>query len=291
MDAQSDPDAPVASLIPSQARGSPTPNTGQQPVQGLAEQPSTQGGAPTGGQGPADAPVSSLPAPAPPPPDSQTKEAVDKLISSIPYAGPLLLLIFKQYKAVGLLLFIAGFVLAAALYYFNVMPEKFAGDKYKKPVGTAPPIVTQPDKAPVTRTDPKTSGLTKVAEPPPWLKPILEGYRLDGAIKQRGYGTPKPGFEFDIQAVTERINNNTRDFKWTLRCDLKTVDFFGAAYRVTADGLVQPLVADAGSTESGSLAFKVPECNEGDTLLAVLSLAWNGELAARTLDGIIRANP
>jgi hypothetical protein len=120
------------------------------------------------------------------------------------------------------------------------------------------------------RTAPSEMGIVLVppATQSQWLNALVTGLNLDGANKKR----VRPELHYDARAVEHLMTNASSSFDWLLKAH-PDFDITGYAYRVIKDGLIQPLSRE--SAEGGDwISFKVPECEAGDRLVAVVLVTW-----------------
>jgi hypothetical protein len=147
-------------------------------------------------------------------------------------------------------------------------------EQFLHPKGSQP-LPQQPSQSThltdVKRVAPSDMRLALVppATQSPWLNPLVTGLNLDGANKQR----VSPKLQYGAGAVAHVMTSASSSFEWLLEAHHPAFGITGHAYRVIKDGLIQPLRRE--SAEGGDwISFKVPECEVGDVLVAVVLVTW-----------------
>lgn len=197
---------------------------------------------------------------------SSADDAFHKAIEGIPVAGATLVFVVKKWGLTGLLLFFSGGAFVLGLVYFGVVPGGLVSDKYRD---AAPASIPAPPKGTALRG---SLPLEIAAAESGWLHALIDLYRREGADAQEA----EPGKRSSVDAVAYTIQGATNPFAWGLSTQ-SNFEVTAMAFRVTRDGasgteLVEQLKSEEGGTRS--LKFSVPECREGDRLIAVVRV-WS----------------
>jgi hypothetical protein len=189
-------------------------------------------------------------------------EAFFKAVEKIPYIGPTLVFIIKKWGWAGLALFASGIVLTLALVKFPVLPDWFISEGYKGTSGNEQPAETKRVKA-------QDFAVNIIEQEPAWLKTQITFLTFEGIFHQQ----IDRQMRFIAKAVDHEFAQPTDEFKWSISTEAEFA-ITAIAFRVTKQGLLEPLE----STASPHLVlFKVPKCETGDKLVAVLRIQFKSQ--------------
>ena len=191
-----------------------------------------------------------------------------EVIKELPWGvGPFLVFTARRLGAKHfLLIFVAlltGIISGWAVVYIGLAPDFVVSDKYKRGAQKADASL---------RTTPRSIEVTPVGEPnPDWLQPYVGWIEEEGQAQKDVEATLHVG----SGAVFHVLQSPTTEFVWSLRAS-PGFELEGRAFRVTDDGLIQPLKS---SKDGNSIDFDVPECEKKESLYAVVMAKWRGEMS------------
>lgn len=201
------------------------------------------------------------------PDKNSTEEAFLKALEKVPLFGPWLVVVFKKWHWQGLILvlvgMLAGSILMTCMFVFSLMPDWSVPDKYKKSIS-----VEAGAKENAQRTIPRGKlEITEVldeSEEENWIKEYRHYFRRTAAAWSNH---PTRSASTRILKLKKPLEN-TLEFTWLLdlRADYKLES--ARAFRVTKSGLIQPL----NNSDSVPTHFRVPPCDKGDSLIALVMI-------------------
>jgi hypothetical protein len=209
-------------------------------------------------------------------PKDGSSDAFFKAVEKIPYAGPTLVFIIKKWGWAGLGLFFVGFLLSAVLIKFHALPEWFVSDRYKRAATAAAP-------QPATRVKVQDFAVELLSDEPNWIKTQLGFLKEEGVLRQ----SADKDLKFSVKAVQYTFPEATDDFRWLLITE-KNFDLSAIAFMVTDHGLkLQPLES---ANSDHSIEFKVPKCEKGDKLLALVRIQYKGTEPITDIRSVFRTS-
>jgi hypothetical protein len=160
---------------------------------------------------------------------------------------------------------IPGFAAAMGLFKAGVMPSVLVSDDYKKG-----DTELRNHKSSKPREKKPTIVLSVLNDPPLWVSTYEKWFQCDADAKRELHLIDAPMIG---TAISQRLPAS-EEFEWVLKVASSNFKIVGRAFRQTTANSInvyEPI--DAKQDDSNTfIRFKVPKCEEGDTLLVILMI-------------------
>jgi hypothetical protein len=145
-----------------------------------------------------------------------------------------------------------------------------------------------PKPVPSERIIPPDVSKNLIRDKPPWVALLVNLLDTEGAVEKNGFGSPNPKLHFGVDAIEYQLTKASKSFSWSLSTD-SSYTIVGRAFRAIPDGLIQPLDQDTSDT-GRRVTFSVPECNQGDRLIAVVRVKWTHDLPVEDITSTFQSS-